>query len=100
MKCRCFAGIQKHIAFGALGVGAGYYFDQKRNDYLAKRDAVLRHYIELHPDDFPVKGKSMQGVLCSQNPLLNPSSVFRTQDLRSSPGELGASSLNGSKSLL
>jgi len=61
MKRRCFAGIQKHIAFGALGVGAGYYFDQKRNDYLAKRDAVLRHYIELHPDDFPVKGKSMQG---------------------------------------
>ncbi|XP_017047333.1 NADH dehydrogenase [ubiquinone] 1 subunit C2 [Drosophila ficusphila] len=56
-----FSGIQKHIAFGVLGVGAGSYFDQKRNDYLAKRDAVLRHYIELHPDDFPVKDRKKYG---------------------------------------
>ncbi|KAH8267494.1 hypothetical protein KR018_008516 [Drosophila ironensis] len=48
------AGIQKHIAFGAIGFGTGMYFDGKRSEYLAKRDAVLRHYIELHPDDFPV----------------------------------------------
>ncbi|XP_022218993.2 NADH dehydrogenase [ubiquinone] 1 subunit C2 [Drosophila obscura] len=55
------SGIQKHIAFAAIGGGAGYYFDQKRNEYLAKRDAVLRHYIELHPEDFPVKDRKKYG---------------------------------------
>ncbi|KAH8378034.1 hypothetical protein KR093_008532 [Drosophila rubida] len=48
-----FAGIQKHIAFALIGGAAGTFFDGKRNEYAAKRDAVLRHYIELHPDDFP-----------------------------------------------
>ncbi|XP_039950847.1 NADH dehydrogenase [ubiquinone] 1 subunit C2 [Bactrocera neohumeralis] len=50
-----FSGIQNHVAFAAIGGGLGLYFDNKRNEHLAKRDAVLRHYIELHPDDFPVK---------------------------------------------
>ncbi|XP_030380564.1 NADH dehydrogenase [ubiquinone] 1 subunit C2 [Scaptodrosophila lebanonensis] len=52
-----FSGIQKHLAFAAIGGAAGFYFDQKRNEYLAKRDAVLRHYVELHPEDFPVKDR-------------------------------------------
>ncbi|EDV30611.1 uncharacterized protein Dana_GF20581 [Drosophila ananassae] len=56
-----FSGVQKHIAFGAIGVAAGVYFDKKRDEYLAKRDAVLRHYIELHPDDFPVKDRKKYG---------------------------------------
>lgn len=50
-----FSGIQNHFILSTLGGGLGLYFDQRRNEYLAKRDAVLRHYIELHPDDFPVK---------------------------------------------
>ncbi|KAH8385553.1 NADH dehydrogenase [ubiquinone] 1 subunit C2 [Drosophila serrata] len=56
-----FSGIQKHIAFAAIGFGAGTYFDQKRSEYLAKRDAVLRHYIELHPEDFPVTDRKKYG---------------------------------------
>ncbi|ALC38573.1 CG12400 [Drosophila busckii] len=56
-----FSGIQKHIAFAGIGFGAGVFIDQKRNEYLAKRDAVLRHYVELHPDDFPVKDRKKYG---------------------------------------
>ncbi|XP_067626069.1 NADH dehydrogenase [ubiquinone] 1 subunit C2 [Eurosta solidaginis] len=48
-----FSGIQTHLLFSAIGGGLGYYFDNSRNEYFAKRDAVLKHYIELHPDDFP-----------------------------------------------
>lgn len=40
-----------------IGVVAGTFVDRKRNEYLAKRDAVLRHYVELHPEDFPVTGE-------------------------------------------
>lgn len=38
------------------GVGAlfGKTVDGWRNEYLAERDAVLRHYICLHPADFPL----------------------------------------------
>ncbi|KAH8263039.1 hypothetical protein KR044_003543 [Drosophila immigrans] len=56
-----FAGIQKHIAFTLIGGALGVYFDNKRNEYVAKRDAVLRHYIELHPDDFPKTDRKKYG---------------------------------------
>ena len=36
---------------GAIG---GQWVEERRLNYLAERDAVLRHYIELHPEDFPV----------------------------------------------
>lgn len=39
------------------GAALGVFIDRKRNDYLAERDAVLRHYVELHPEDFPTPGK-------------------------------------------
>ncbi|XP_034098588.1 NADH dehydrogenase [ubiquinone] 1 subunit C2 [Drosophila sulfurigaster albostrigata] len=56
-----FSGIQKHIAFTLLGGALGSYFDNKRDQYVAKRDAVLRHYIELHPDDFPKTNRKKYG---------------------------------------
>lgn len=46
-------GIQKHIGVTTLAAFLGKYLDEYRDDYLAERDAVFRHYIELHPDDFP-----------------------------------------------
>ncbi|XP_069685164.1 NADH dehydrogenase [ubiquinone] 1 subunit C2 [Periplaneta americana] len=47
------SGIQHHVLAG-VGFGlAGYHLDQYRNDYLAERDAVLRNYLERHPEDFP-----------------------------------------------
>lgn len=48
-----FTGIQKHIAATAIGAVAGNFVEERRLNYLAERDAVLRNYIELHPDDFP-----------------------------------------------
>ncbi|XP_073822551.1 NADH dehydrogenase (ubiquinone) B14.5 B subunit [Musca autumnalis] len=48
-----FSGIQNHVGFAVLGGIGGTYLDKKRNDDLATRDAVLRHYVELHPEDFP-----------------------------------------------
>ncbi|XP_041987385.1 NADH dehydrogenase [ubiquinone] 1 subunit C2 [Aricia agestis] len=48
-----FSGIQKHIAGVAVWTIGLNYVQNKRNEYLAEKDAVLRHYIELHPEDFP-----------------------------------------------
>ncbi|XP_055836969.1 NADH dehydrogenase [ubiquinone] 1 subunit C2 [Episyrphus balteatus] len=48
-----WSGIQKHVIFTIIGASAGVYFDKKRNEHIADRDAVLRHYISLHPEDFP-----------------------------------------------
>lgn len=50
-------GIQKHILFVAGWTAALTYVQTKRDDYLAEKDAVYRHYVELHPEDFPVSGK-------------------------------------------
>ncbi|KAJ8965238.1 hypothetical protein NQ317_006204 [Molorchus minor] len=48
-----FSGIQRHILASAGLVGIGKLLDDYRNQILADRDAVLRHYIQLHPEDFP-----------------------------------------------
>ncbi|XP_023170496.1 NADH dehydrogenase [ubiquinone] 1 subunit C2 [Drosophila hydei] len=56
-----FSGVQNHVLFTLIGGGAGYFLDNKRNEYLAKRDAVLRHYVELHPDDFPKTDRKKYG---------------------------------------
>lgn len=51
-----FVGVQKHVLFTGIGALFGRTADSWRNEYLAERDAVLRHYIELHPEDFPTPG--------------------------------------------
>lgn len=38
-------------------IGILTYVQKQRDSYLAEKDAVYRHYIELHPEDFPVPGK-------------------------------------------
>lgn len=50
------AGIQNHFLYATLGAGFGYWINGKRNNYLAEKDAILRHYVELHPADFPTPG--------------------------------------------
>jgi len=45
----------------------GKTVDGWRDDYLAERDAVLRHYIELHPEDFPDPGKLPSIMINSLN---------------------------------
>lgn len=41
----------------ALAATVAHYFLQYRRNYWAERDAVLRHYVQLHPEDFPPPGK-------------------------------------------
>ncbi|XP_073949481.1 NADH dehydrogenase (ubiquinone) B14.5 B subunit [Choristoneura fumiferana] len=56
-----FSGIQKHI-LGVVGWTAVLTYAQERRDaYFAERDAVYRHYIELHPEDFPVPERKKIG---------------------------------------
>lgn len=40
----------------AAGFTFGHFFMQYRKNYWAERDAVFRHYIELHPEDFQPPG--------------------------------------------
>ncbi|PSN48308.1 hypothetical protein C0J52_03406 [Blattella germanica] len=47
------SGIQSYVIGTGIGGGIGYYIDEIRNASLAERDAVLRHYLETHPEDFP-----------------------------------------------
>ncbi|CAH2263434.1 NADH dehydrogenase [ubiquinone] 1 subunit C2 [Pararge aegeria] len=57
------SGIQKHI-LGVVGWTAAISVVQnKRDEYLAEKDAVLRHYIELHPEDFPTPERKKIGDL-------------------------------------
>lgn len=53
------SGIQKHIIAAVAGAGVGKVMDDYRNEYYADRDAVLRHYVQLHPEDFPPYGKKL-----------------------------------------
>ncbi|RWS14120.1 NADH dehydrogenase [ubiquinone] 1 subunit C2-like protein [Dinothrombium tinctorium] len=51
-----FSQIWKHASMSAFGFGLGV-FAWKRSRYRAAvRDATLQHYIELHPEDFPIIG--------------------------------------------
>lgn len=37
-------------------IGVLTYVQKQRDSYYAEKDAVYRHYIELHPEDFPIPG--------------------------------------------
>lgn len=55
----CFLGLQRHAIFTTLGVVTGSVLERWRNEHLAERDAVLRHYVQLHPEDFPNPGNCL-----------------------------------------
>lgn len=50
-------GIHKHILMPIAGAAIGYQINEWKEEALAERDAQKRHYIELHPDDFPQPGE-------------------------------------------
>ncbi|OWR54570.1 NADH dehydrogenase [ubiquinone] 1 subunit C2 [Danaus plexippus] len=58
-----WSGIQKHILGVAGWTATLNYAQNKRNAYYAEKDAVLRHYIELHPEDFPEPERKKIGDL-------------------------------------
>lgn len=48
-----FLGVQFHVLATVVGAGIGQYLENYRNEYFAEREAVFRHYVQLHPEDFP-----------------------------------------------
>lgn len=43
-----------HMLGTTVGAVGGYFIEERRLKYLAERDAILKNYIELHLEDFPV----------------------------------------------
>lgn len=46
-----------YLIYGAVGAVTGQLILNWRYNYWAERDAVFRHYITLHPEDFPPPGR-------------------------------------------
>jgi len=44
------------LGAGIAGATALYYLKQCRNGYLADKDAMYRHYIQLHPEELSAPG--------------------------------------------
>lgn len=51
-----FSGAYRYPIYFAVGAFVGQMWINNRQNYWADRDAVLRHYIQLHPEDFPPPG--------------------------------------------
>lgn len=51
-----FTGIHQHAILAAGFVTALTLLNNKRDAYFAEKDAVYRHYIELHPEEFEEPG--------------------------------------------
>ncbi|XP_059488134.1 NADH dehydrogenase [ubiquinone] 1 subunit C2 [Neocloeon triangulifer] len=47
-----YSGAPRSLLIIAAFGGAGKYLQDYRDRKLAERDAILRHYITLHPEDF------------------------------------------------
>lgn len=52
-----FLGMPQIVGFSLIGLGFGIWWQWRSDLYFAERDAIYRHYIELHPEDFKPKGK-------------------------------------------
>ncbi|XP_067841940.1 NADH dehydrogenase [ubiquinone] 1 subunit C2 [Heptranchias perlo] len=51
------AGLHRQVLFLSVGWFVGYYLTKLENYKTAKVDKDMMDYIQLHPDDFPVKEK-------------------------------------------
>ncbi|KRT80935.1 hypothetical protein AMK59_6196 [Oryctes borbonicus] len=64
------SGLQRNAMYTGGAAFIGEIIENYRREYLAERDAVLRHYIQLHPEDFPVpERKKYAEVLESWVPI-------------------------------
>lgn len=53
------------------GYLAGHLWMQHRKNYFAERDALMRHYIQLHPEDFPPPGNQNITLLIYHSSKMN-----------------------------
>ncbi|XP_031629408.1 NADH dehydrogenase [ubiquinone] 1 subunit C2 [Contarinia nasturtii] len=64
------AGAYLYPIYAAVGWSAGQLWRNQREAYWADRDAMLRHYIQLHPDDFPPPERKKYGdILLEWTPI-------------------------------
>lgn len=50
------SGLHLKLGAGIAGAVILYYYKQYRTGYLADKDAMYRHYIQLHPEEFKAPG--------------------------------------------
>ncbi|XP_055297017.1 NADH dehydrogenase [ubiquinone] 1 subunit C2 [Sitodiplosis mosellana] len=55
------AGAYLYPIYFAVGAFVGQSILNWRRNYWADRDAVLRHYVQLHPEDFPPPERKKYG---------------------------------------
>lgn len=64
-----YAGIQRHIGLGIVGLMFGIYVDKYLEKRWSERDAIIRHYIELHPEDFQENRRKYKEVFDEWYPM-------------------------------
>jgi len=52
-----WAGMPKHIAFGLVGLAAGFYLKNWKIRMTAENDVFYFYYMTLHPEDFRPREK-------------------------------------------
>uniref|UniRef100_R4WTL5 NADH dehydrogenase [ubiquinone] 1 subunit C2 n=1 Tax=Riptortus pedestris TaxID=329032 RepID=R4WTL5_RIPPE len=58
-----FSGIQHHILSTSIAGVLATIAQQKYQSHNAEKDAIYRHYIELHPEDFPIPERKKIGEI-------------------------------------
>lgn len=70
MRRPLYSGIQRHIIGGIVGVAFGEGIHNFSNYLESRRDTILHHYMELHPEDFqPEEKKLYKDVLQPWYPI-------------------------------
>lgn len=95
-------GFPRHIAFSVASYFCFRFYVQYNEDYNAERDAVYRHYIQLHPEDFPPPGKLISLCLlewvCNLCAMLFSLMIlfcnFRTETIQRSVLDLDSNSID------
>ncbi|XP_015927083.1 NADH dehydrogenase [ubiquinone] 1 subunit C2 [Parasteatoda tepidariorum] len=64
-----YAGIHRHILLGILGFAVGHYVTKYLDNKWVERDAIIRHYVELHPEDFKVERKKFKEIFDEWYPI-------------------------------
>jgi NADH dehydrogenase (ubiquinone) 1 subunit C2 len=62
-KLTFFTGLHVKLGAGIVGAGILYYVNKYRDTYLADKDAMYRHYVQLHPEDFPPPGLFIKYII-------------------------------------
>lgn len=53
LTCTCLlSGFHRHMLLTGGGVAMGVWANKAMADSYAERDAIMYHYMSLHPDDF------------------------------------------------